>query len=51
MCRSPVKTIKSDPVALYHKYEQEWKKIKLPGENMHKNLRWAIRERMCGQTP
>lgn len=47
--RPPAKTLKSDPVALYHKYQNEWKKQKLPGENNHSELRWAIRERMLGQ--
>ncbi|KAF2901010.1 hypothetical protein ILUMI_05177 [Ignelater luminosus] len=47
--RAPVKPHKCDPVALYHKYQEGWKKHKLPGEDNHLQLRWAIRERLLGQ--
>ncbi|KRT79431.1 hypothetical protein AMK59_6417 [Oryctes borbonicus] len=46
--RLPVKPCKSDPVALYHQYQAEWKRQKIPGENNHSNLRWVIREKMLG---
>ncbi|XP_033225293.1 uncharacterized protein LOC117178142 [Belonocnema kinseyi] len=42
---------KSDPVALYQKYQEEWKHCPLPGENRHKAIRWAIREKMMGSDP
>ncbi|XP_053979998.1 centriolar and ciliogenesis-associated protein HYLS1-like [Hylaeus volcanicus] len=42
---------KSDPVALYQKYQQEWKQISFPGEAKHAGLRWAIREKMLGYDP
>lgn len=42
---------KSDPVALYQKYQQEWKQISLPGENRHSEVRWAVREKMLGTDP
>lgn len=47
--RKPLKTCKSDPVALYQHYQEEWKKQKLPGEDKRYDLRWAIRERMLGE--
>ncbi|XP_022902515.2 centriolar and ciliogenesis-associated protein HYLS1 [Onthophagus taurus] len=43
-----VKTTKSDPVSLYHRYQAEWKKQKIPGVDNHSNLRWVIREKMLG---
>lgn len=43
-----MKSVKSDPVALYQKYQAEWKKRKLPGEDNRADLRWAIREKMLG---
>ncbi|KAI4461071.1 hydrolethalus syndrome protein 1 [Holotrichia oblita] len=46
--RLPVKPCKSDPVALYHQYQAEWKRQKIPGQNNHSDLRWVIRERMLG---
>lgn len=46
--RIPVKPSKSDPVALYHHYQAEWKKMTFPGEDNRANLRWAIREKMLG---
>ncbi|XP_078037206.1 uncharacterized protein LOC144470182 isoform X2 [Augochlora pura] len=42
---------KSDPVALYQKYQQEWKQMSFPGEAKHAGLRWAIREKMLGGDP
>lgn len=42
---------KSDPVALYHHYQNIWQKQKVPGEDAHSDLRWRIRERMLGQDP
>lgn len=42
---------KSDPVALYQKYQQEWKQISFPGDNKHANIRWAIREKILGINP
>ena len=42
---------KSDPVALYQKYQEEWKHCPLPGEDQHSNIRWAIREKMLGSDP
>ncbi|XP_043270356.1 uncharacterized protein Hyls1 [Venturia canescens] len=42
---------KSDPVALYQKYQQEWKQISFPGEEQHARVRWAIREKMLGTDP
>jgi hypothetical protein len=37
---------KSDPVALYHQYQANWKRQKVPGEANRTGLRWAIREKM-----
>ncbi|XP_017775388.1 PREDICTED: uncharacterized protein LOC108561822 [Nicrophorus vespilloides] len=42
------KVHKNDPVALYQKYQTEWKKLKIPGESSHSDLRWAIREQLMG---
>uniref|UniRef100_A0A1B6M1Q9 Centriolar and ciliogenesis-associated protein HYLS1 C-terminal domain-containing protein n=1 Tax=Graphocephala atropunctata TaxID=36148 RepID=A0A1B6M1Q9_9HEMI len=42
---------RSDPVALYHQYQQLWRQQKLPGEARHNDLRWTIREKMLGQEP
>lgn len=42
---------KSDPVALYQKYQNEWKQLALPGEERHANVRWAVREKMLGADP
>ncbi|KAG8287011.1 hypothetical protein J6590_046985 [Homalodisca vitripennis] len=42
---------RSDPVALYHQYQQLWKQQKLPGEARHNDLRWTIREKLLGQEP
>lgn len=43
-----LRKIKSDPVALYHQYQAEWKKMKFPGEDARSQLRWAIRQKMIG---
>lgn len=40
-----------DPVALYQKYQEEWKQISFPGETKHMGVRWAIREKMLGSDP
>ncbi|EFN89343.1 uncharacterized protein LOC105185525 [Harpegnathos saltator] len=42
---------KCDPVALYQKYQQEWKQISFPGEAKHSKVRWAVREKMLGTDP
>ncbi|XP_076174846.1 uncharacterized protein LOC143150457 [Ptiloglossa arizonensis] len=42
---------KSDPVALYQKYQHTWKQMSFPGEAKHATLRWAIREKMLGGDP
>lgn len=42
---------KCDPVALYQKYQQEWKQISFPGETKHSKVRWAVREKMLGTDP
>ncbi|KAK5645275.1 hypothetical protein RI129_006575 [Pyrocoelia pectoralis] len=47
--RPPQKMTKCDPVTLYHKYQEEWKKHNIPGEADHAELRWSIRERLLGQ--
>uniref|UniRef100_A0A1B6DBD7 Centriolar and ciliogenesis-associated protein HYLS1 C-terminal domain-containing protein n=1 Tax=Clastoptera arizonana TaxID=38151 RepID=A0A1B6DBD7_9HEMI len=39
---------RSDPVLLFHHYRQLWKQQKLPGEEPHSDLRWAIRNKMMG---
>ncbi|XP_050462576.1 uncharacterized protein LOC126857312 [Cataglyphis hispanica] len=42
---------KCDPVALYQKYQQEWKQISFPGVAKHSKVRWAVREKMLGTDP
>lgn len=39
---------RNDPVELYHKYQQEWQRLKqfIPGENDHSELRWKIRTKL-----
>ncbi|CAG9834725.1 unnamed protein product [Diabrotica balteata] len=50
--KSNIKPIrKSDPVALYHQYQEEWKNIKFPGEDNHLDLRWAVREKLMDGPP
>ena len=44
-------SVKSDPVTLYQKYQQEWKQMSFPGEAKHASLRWAVREKMLGGDP
>ena len=38
-----------DPVQLYDQYKKHWDKLKLPGDNSTKQLRWAVREWMMGE--
>lgn len=40
---------KSDPVARFQQFRQSWSQQKAPGEKVHKNLRWNIREHMLAQ--
>ncbi|XP_057699149.1 sarcoplasmic reticulum histidine-rich calcium-binding protein isoform X1 [Corythoichthys intestinalis] len=40
---------KMDPVSRYFQYKQLWDGLKLPGERDHRDLRWAIRERLAYQ--
>ncbi|XP_071453240.1 centriolar and ciliogenesis-associated protein HYLS1 [Hetaerina americana] len=47
----PPGVIKSDPVTLYHWYQEHWNKQKVPGEEPHKKLRWSVREKMLGDDP
>ncbi|XP_055039949.2 centriolar and ciliogenesis-associated protein HYSL1 [Misgurnus anguillicaudatus] len=42
---------KSDPVARYFQYKQEWEMFKPPGEKSRKELHWAIREQLHYQPP
>ncbi|XP_076880771.1 centriolar and ciliogenesis-associated protein HYSL1 [Brachyhypopomus gauderio] len=42
---------KSDPVAKYFQYKQEWELFKAPGEKNRKELHWAIREHLMYQPP
>lgn len=44
-------SVKTDPVALYQKYQKEWNQISFPGENHHADVRWAVREKMLGTDP
>ena len=37
---------KTDPVSRYHQFKLEWSSNKVPGEKMHKSLRWSTREQM-----
>ncbi|CAH0555167.1 unnamed protein product [Brassicogethes aeneus] len=37
---------KSDPVALYHQYQNIWKRTSIPGVQSRTDLRWAVREKM-----
>ncbi|KAF7988025.1 hypothetical protein HCN44_007519 [Aphidius gifuensis] len=48
--RAPL-TAKTDPVALYQKYQKAWKQMPLPGENHHADIRWAVREKMMAVDP
>lgn len=40
---------KTDPVAKYFQYKQDWDSFKPPGEKNRKELRWYIREQMFYQ--
>ncbi|KAM9461536.1 centriolar and ciliogenesis-associated protein HYSL1 [Clarias gariepinus] len=42
---------KTDPVAKYFQYKQEWEMFKPPGEKRRKELHWAIREQLAYQPP
>lgn len=42
---------KTDPVAKYLQYKQEWEIFKLPGEKERKELHWKIREQLSYQPP
>ncbi|XP_056324422.1 centriolar and ciliogenesis-associated protein HYSL1 [Danio aesculapii] len=42
---------KTDPVAKYLQYKQEWEMFKPPGEKSRKELHWAIREQLMYQPP
>ncbi|XP_043916464.1 hydrolethalus syndrome protein 1 isoform X2 [Protopterus annectens] len=41
---------KTDPVAKYFQYKQDWDSFKAPGEKNRKELRWCIREQMLYQS-
>ncbi|XP_066504443.1 centriolar and ciliogenesis-associated protein HYSL1 isoform X2 [Hoplias malabaricus] len=42
---------KTDPVAKYYQYKQNWEMFKPPGEKSRKELHWAIREQLMYQPP
>lgn len=42
---------KTDPVAKYFQYKQEWDAFKAPGEKDRRALHWAIREQLMYQPP
>ncbi|XP_046848754.1 hydrolethalus syndrome protein 1-like [Xenia sp. Carnegie-2017] len=42
---------KTDPVRRYHQFKEEWSSNKVPGEKLHKNLRWSTREQMLRYEP
>ncbi|XP_039513514.1 midasin [Pimephales promelas] len=42
---------KTDPVAKYLQYKQDWEMFKPPGEKSRKELHWAIREQLMYQPP
>ncbi|XP_060797709.1 centriolar and ciliogenesis-associated protein HYSL1 isoform X2 [Neoarius graeffei] len=42
---------KTDPVAKYFQYKQDWEMFKPPGEKCRKELYWAIREQLAYQPP
>ncbi|ROL44781.1 Hydrolethalus syndrome protein 1 [Anabarilius grahami] len=42
---------KTDPVAKYFQYKQDWETFKPPGEKSRKELHWAIREQLMYQPP
>lgn len=45
------KVTKSDPVALYNNYQKDWAKFKnrIPIDNKHLDLRWAVRARLSSR--
>ncbi|KAI5101826.1 hydrolethalus syndrome protein 1-like isoform X2 [Silurus meridionalis] len=42
---------KTDPVAKYFQYKQDWEMFKPPGEKHRKELHWAIKEQLMYQPP
>ncbi|KAK2869049.1 hypothetical protein Q7C36_000920 [Tachysurus vachellii] len=42
---------KTDPVAKYFQYKQDWEMFKAPGEKRRNELHWAIREQLSYQPP
>nr|CAH7724758.1 unnamed protein product [Callosobruchus chinensis] len=53
-CTTKTKQVnKRDPVALYQYYQSEWNKnrLKIPGQDDHSDLRWAVREKLRGGPP
>ncbi|XP_073681668.1 uncharacterized protein hyls1 [Garra rufa] len=42
---------KTDPVAKYLQYKQDWEMFKPPGEKSRRDLHWAIREQLMYQPP
>ncbi|KAL1005980.1 hypothetical protein UPYG_G00066400 [Umbra pygmaea] len=42
---------KTDPVAKYLQYKQDWEMFKVPGERDRKALHWEIREQLAYQPP
>uniref|UniRef100_A0A3P8ZVQ5 Centriolar and ciliogenesis-associated protein HYLS1 C-terminal domain-containing protein n=1 Tax=Esox lucius TaxID=8010 RepID=A0A3P8ZVQ5_ESOLU len=42
---------KTDPVAKYFQYKQDWEMFKAPGEKDRKALHWEIREQLAFQPP
>ncbi|XP_027753620.1 hydrolethalus syndrome protein 1 [Empidonax traillii] len=38
---------KTDPVAKFHGYRQDWERYSFPGEDPHDRLRWTIRRQMA----
>lgn len=46
-CDPHIKDIKrSDPVSKYQSYQKSWQSYRAPGEKLHKQLRWAVRDKM-----
>ena len=47
--KGPVtKKLNCDPVRLHQQYKAYWDKMKIPGDNSSKPVRWAVREWMMG---
>ncbi|XP_032565455.1 hydrolethalus syndrome protein 1 [Chiroxiphia lanceolata] len=38
---------RTDPVAKFHGYRQDWERYSFPGEDPHDDLRWAMRRQMA----